>query len=249
LSLRLVEIRRVFLLYGFCINHSKKEVVLPTQEKVNKVTELKEKLERSSIALTTTYTNMNVNELNELRKRTREAGVEFIVIKNTLMHLAADAAQKPQVKEIVQGPTAIAFGYEEPVDVAKAVQEYITSTRSEMSIQGAVIGDGPALPPSDVIRLASLPPKPQLVAQLLGQMQAPIYGLLNVLNGPLWNFGRLLQARVQQMESSGEAAGAETTEDDSPVAEVAENNTTATETTEDDSPVAEVAEDDSVEAE
>jgi large subunit ribosomal protein L10 len=221
---------------------------LPTQAKMNKVAELKEKLERSSIALTTSCTNINVNELNELRKRTREAGVEFIVIKNTLMHLAADAAQKPQVKEIVQGPTAIAFGYEEPVDVAKAVQEYITSTRSEMSIQGAVIGDGPALPPSDVIRLASLPPKPQLVAQLLGQIQAPIYGLLNVLNGTLWNFGRLLQARIQQMESSGEATVAEATQDDAPVAEVAEDNAIAAEVAEDNAIVAEVAEDDSLEA-
>jgi len=219
---------------------------LPTQAKMNKVTELKEKLERSSIALTTTCTNMNVNELNELRKRTREAGVEFIVIKNTLMHLAADAAQRPQVKEIVQGPTAIAFGYEEPVDVAKAVQEYITSTRSELSIQGAVIGDGPVLPATDVIRLATLPPKPQLVAQLLGQIQAPIYGLLNVLNGPLWNFGGLLQARIQQLESTGEVTAEATVEGDAPVAEAAveeaavEDDAPAAEATvEDDAPAAE----------
>ena len=179
---------------------------MPTQAKIDKVSELKDKLERSSIALATTCTNLNVNELNELRKRTREAGVEFVVIKNTLLHLAADAAAKPQIKEIVQGPTAIAFGYDEPVDVAKTLHEYITSTRSELSIQGAVIGDGPVLPAADVIRLAGLPPKPQLIAQLLGQIQAPIYGLLNVLNGPLWNFGGLLQARIQQLEADGSAS-------------------------------------------
>ena len=180
---------------------------MPTQAKIDKVSELKDKLERSSIALATKCTNLDVNEMNELRKKTREAGVEFVVIKNTLMHLAADAASKPQIKEIVQGPTAIAFGYDEPVDVAKTLHEYITSTRSELSIQGAVIGDGPVLPAADVIRLAGLPPKPQLIAQLLGQVQAPIYGLLNVLNGPLWNLGGLLQARIQQLESGvGEAA-------------------------------------------
>ena len=179
---------------------------MPTQAKIDKVSELKDKLERSSIALATTCTNLNVNELNELRKRTREAGVEFVVIKNTLLHLAADAAAKPQIKEIVQGPTAIAFGYDEPVDVAKTLHEYITSTRSELSIQGAVIGDGPVLPAADVIRLAGLPPKPQLIAQLLGQIQAPIYGLLNILNGPLWNFGGLLQARIQQLEAAGSAS-------------------------------------------
>ena len=213
---------------------------MPTQAKIDKVSELKDKLERSSIALATTCTNLDVNEMNELRKRTREAGVEFVVIKNTLMHLAADAASKPQVKEIVQGPTAIAFGYDEPVDVAKALHEYITSTRSELSIQGAVIGDGPVLPAADVIRLAGLPPKPQLIAQLLGQVQAPIYGLLNVLNGPLWHLGGLLQARIQQMEARGGTSSEAAAEE--PIAEAETAKPAAEATAEEPTAEAETAE-------
>jgi len=182
-----------------------KEVALPTQAKVDKVNELKEKLERCSIAVTTNYTNIRVNDMTELRRRTREAGLEFLVIKNTLMSLAADAAQKPQFKEIMQGPTAVAFGYGDPIDVAKALHEYIRTTRSPLIIQGAVIGDGMALQSRDVERLATLPPKDQMVAQLLAQLQAPIYRLLNVLNGPLWNLGGLLQARIRQLET-GEAS-------------------------------------------
>ena len=179
---------------------------MPTHAKVDQVNKLKEKLERSSIVVTTTYTNLNVNEMTELRRRTRLAGFEYLVIKNTLMYLAADAAQRPQLKEIVQGPTAIAFGYDEPVDVAKTLHEYIRSTRSALTIQGAVVGDGPVLPTREVERLATLPAKPQLVAMFLGQVQAPLYGLLYVLNGPLLNLGGLLQARIQQLES--EEAGA-----------------------------------------
>jgi large subunit ribosomal protein L10 len=181
------------------------EATLPTPAKIDRVDELKGKLERSSIVVTANHTNIPGNEMTELRRRTRAAGVEFMVVKNTLMHLAADAAQRPQVKEIVQGPTAIAFGYDDPVDVARALHDYIRATRSALAIQGAVLADGPALPPRDVERLAALPPKPQLVANLLMQIQAPLYRLLAVLNGPLQNLDGLLQARIRQLESEADS--------------------------------------------
>ena len=179
---------------------------MPTQGKIDRVSELRGKLEKCSIAVTATYSNIGVNEMTDLRRRTRDAGVEFVVIKNTLMHRAADAANKPQIKEIVNGPTAIAFGYDEPIDVAKTLSEYIRSTRSPLAFQGAVIGDGPPLPAADVERLAALPPKPELVSTLLGQLQAPLYQLLGILNGPLQNFGGILQARIRQIESGESSA-------------------------------------------
>jgi len=178
---------------------------VPTQGKIDRVNELQSKLEKCSIAVTATYSNIGVNEMTDLRRRARDAGVEFVVIKNTLMHRAADAANKPQIKEIVNGPTAIAFGYDEPIDVAKTLSEYIRTTRSPLVFQGAVIGDGPPLPAADVERLAALPPKPVLVSTLLGQLQAPLYQLLGILNGPLQSFGGILQARIRQIES-GEAS-------------------------------------------
>ena len=132
----------------------------------------------------------------------RAAGVELTVVKNNLMKLACDASQRPQVKDIVEGPTAIAFGYDEPSDVAKALSDYIRTTRSILGIRGAVIGDGPALPPAEVNRMAALPNKSQLVAILLGQMQAPLQRLMGVMIGPLRNLDALLQARIQQLEST-----------------------------------------------
>lgn len=182
---------------------------MPTQAKIDQVRELREKLEKCSIAVTTTYTNISVNEMTELRRQVRAAGLDFLVVKNTLMSRAADAAQLPQIKEVMQGPTAVAFGYDEPVDVARILQDYIRTTRSALTIQGAVMGSGPILKTREVERLATLPTRPQLIAQLLGQMQAPIYGLLRVLNGPLLNFGYLLQARIRQLEAEGPAPVAE----------------------------------------
>ncbi len=175
---------------------------MPTEQKIERVSALKEKLERCTIAVTTDYTGISVNEMNELRRRMRAADVEFTVVKNTLMDLAAEAANRPQVKEIVQGPTAVAFGYDDPLLVAKAIAEYIRTTRSVLTVRGAVMGDGPALAPAAVNRLAALPSKPQLVALLMAQLQAPIQRLLAVLNGPLTSFDALLQARIRQLEST-----------------------------------------------
>ena len=182
---------------------------MPTQAKIDQVKDLREKLEKCSIAVTTTYTNISVNEMTELRRQARSAGLDFIVVKNTLMGRAADAAQLPQLKEVMQGPTAVAFGYDEPVDVARILHNYIRTTRSALTIQGAVMGGGPALNTRDVERLSTLPTRPQLIAQLLGQMQGPIYRLLRVLNGPLSKFGYLLQARIRQLEAEVPDAVAE----------------------------------------
>jgi large subunit ribosomal protein L10 len=179
---------------------------LPTQQKIDRVSELADKLERSTIAVAADYTGISVNEMNDFRKQMRANGVEFTIIKNTLMDLAAEAANRPQMKEIVQGPTAVAFGYKDPQNVAKAISDYVRSARSVLAVRGAVMGDGPILSSQEVSRLASLPPKPQLIANLLGQLQAPMQRLLGALNGPLQNFGGILQARIRQLEAveSGE---------------------------------------------
>lgn len=176
---------------------------MPTQEKIDRVEALKDKLERCSIALSADYTGISVNEMTELRRQMRAAGVEFTIIKNTLMYLASDAAHRPNVKEIVQGPTAVALGYDDPLDVAKAVADYIRTSRSSLTIRGAVLGDGPAMQASEVNRLAALPPKPQLLAILLGQLQAPIQRLASILNGPLQSLDGLIMARISQLEESG----------------------------------------------
>ena len=184
---------------------------MPTQKKMELVEELKEKFTRCTIAIATDYTGLGGNTMMELRRKMREASVEYRVVKNTLAYLAADSAKTPQMKDIVQGPTALAFGYGDPVEVAKALAEYIRVNRSPLAIKGAVL-DERTLTPAEVSRLTTLPPREVLVAQLLAQaqlsisslvtqLQAPLRGLLNVLNGPLTSFAILLQQRAQQLQS------------------------------------------------
>ena len=173
---------------------------MPTQEKVDRVAELKEKLERSSIVISTGYTGMNANQMVDLRRRMLEGGVEFVVVKNNLLSLAAEAAEVPQLKDVITGQTAIALGYDDAAAIAKAVNDAANASAGGLSINGAVVGRGDAMQAAAVTRLASLPPRPLLVAQLLGNMQSPLYGLMSVLNGTIRSLAYVLQARMDQMQ-------------------------------------------------
>ena len=176
---------------------------MPTQAKVDRVSELREKLENCSIVISTGYSGIGVNQMVNLRRRMREGGVEFIVIKNNLLNLAADGADLSQLKEVVTGQTAIALGYDDAAAVAKAVADAARADGT-LAIHGAVVGGGPAMPPEEVNRLATLPPQPVLVAQLLGNMQGPLYGLATVLNGTIAGLAYALQARIDQLQPEPE---------------------------------------------
>ena len=175
---------------------------MPTQQKMDRVEELKDQLERSTITFSADYTRTTVNQMTELRRAMRAGGIDFTVVKNTLMYLAADQAGKPQVKEIVQGPSAVAFGYDDPAAAAKTISDYARANANTFSIRGAVMGDGAALGSDGVTRLATLPPRPQMLATLLAQMQAPMSRLVGALNGPVQNLDNVLRARMRQIEEA-----------------------------------------------
>ena len=175
---------------------------MPTPEKIDRVQELKEQLERCTITLSADYTRTSVNQMTELRRAMRAGGIDFTVVKNTLMYLAAEEAGKPQVKDIIQGPTAVAFGFDDPAAAAKTMADYARANANTFSIRGAVMGDGAALGPDAVARLATLPPKPQLLAMLFAQMQAPMSRLVGALSGPVQNLDNVLRARMHQLEDA-----------------------------------------------
>jgi len=178
---------------------------LPTQQKIDRVQDIKGRIERSTIAMTTRYSGISVNQMIELRRAMKAGGVDFTIVKNTLLSLAADKAQKPQLKEIVDGPTAIALGYDDPVEAAKAMADFIRTGGTTLAIIGAVMGDDAPMSSSEFTRLAALPPKPILLAMLLGQLQSPIARMATVMNGPLQSMGNVLAARVRQLEEEGPA--------------------------------------------
>ena len=172
---------------------------MPTQAKFEAVELLKDKFERSSIVITTNYTGLPVSEMTDLRRALREANVEYRIIKNTLAYIAADQAGKPAIKEVIEGPTGIAFGYDDPLGPAKALAGFIRANRSALAIRGGEM-DGKALSVEQVNQLATMPGREELVAQLLMRMNGPVAGLVNVLNGPIAGLARVIQGHVDNLQ-------------------------------------------------
>ncbi len=175
---------------------------MPTEAKREAVADLAERLGRASMVIATDFSGLSVNQMTELRRRLREVGVEYKVVKNRIAALAAAEAEMPVFRELLEGATGVVIGYGEPVAAAKTLDEYIRQTRSEMKVRKGVM-DGGLLTESQVIAIAQLPGKDQLIARLLGQMAAPITGLATVLSGPVRGLAIVLQRRAEQLGDSG----------------------------------------------
>ena len=146
---------------------------------------------------------MGVTAMTDLRRALREQGVHLKVVKNRLARLAADVAGREMIKDIVDGPTAVAYGFDDPVGPARALAGYIKANRSPLAIRGGVMGDR-ALTAQEVDTLASLPGRDDLIGRLLSRMQSPVAGLMNVLQGPMAGLAQVLH------QAAAARGGAET---------------------------------------
>jgi len=170
------------------------------EKKVQIVSSLADDLSRSTIIIATNYQGLLAKQMAELRNALAKAGVEYHVVKNTLVYRAADHAGKPQLRDIIEGPVALAFGYDDIVNTAKALNQYIKSAALSLQIRGGLLGDRILLP-EEVVSLANLPPREVLISKLIGQLQAPIGTLHNILNLPLQGLLNVLQNRAQTMSA------------------------------------------------
>ena len=173
---------------------------MPTERKREIVEQLRKKISECTIAIATDYQGLSVPAMTELRRNFREKGIEYRVVKNTLTYRAAEEANKPQLREIVQETTGIVFGYGDPVEAAKAVDDYIRTSRSTLAIRGAVL-DGQVLTRDQVASLARLPTREVLVGRVLGQMMAPVTSLVFTLNALLAGLVMVLQRHIEQEEA------------------------------------------------
>ena len=175
---------------------------MPTEAKREAVAELAERLERAVIVIATDFSGLKVNQMTALRQRLREHGVEYRVVKNRLASIAAGESGVEAFREILEGATGVVLGYDDPVAAAKTVSDYVRESRADLKMRKAVM-DGALLSESQVVALAALPSKDALVAMLLGQMNAPISGLVNVLSGPARGLAIVLQRRAEQLGAAG----------------------------------------------
>ena len=169
------------------------------EQKMQIVDELKEAISRCSLGVLTDYRGLSASEITVLRRKLRQLGIEYRVVKNALARFAAKKADKDFLSGNFEGPVAIAFGYGDVIKPAKALLDYINSSDTAMSIKSGFLGDR-LLTSEEVKTLARIPSREVLLAQLISGMQAPIVALLNCLNSPLRGTIAVLQNRIKQLE-------------------------------------------------
>ena len=167
-------------------------------EKAGKVAELKDLLSSSKGAVLVDYCGLTVAEDTELRSKMREAGVKYMVAKNTFIRIAAKEAGIEGLDAYLEHNTAVAFSAEDPVAPAKILNDF-SKDHKALEIKAGIL-DGKVIGLDEVKAVAELPSREELLAKLVGSMQAPISGLVNVLQGTIRNFVYTLEAVRQKKE-------------------------------------------------
>ncbi len=175
---------------------------MPTPRKVEMLAEIQDRMSRASIAISADYRGLTVAQITELRRAMRASGAEVKVVKNTLATMAAKAAGREEMAEILQGPTALTIGYGDPIAPVKAFTEHLRARRLNIEVHGGWL-EGKVLSRAEVESLATMPSKEQLIADVVGKLQSPLYNFAGLLQSTIRNFAGLVDARANQLEAAG----------------------------------------------
>ncbi|HEY8238931.1 MAG TPA: 50S ribosomal protein L10 [Candidatus Limnocylindrales bacterium] len=168
---------------------------MPTEAKREAVAELREQLAKSRTLIVSEYRGLTVREIGEIRRSLRKQDVTYRVVKNRLMKIAASDAARTALDGLLIGPTAIAFGQDEGA-TAKAVLDTMRPYKT-VRITGALLGDR-AIDADGVTRLAALPSRDVLLAQLAGAFAAPMATTAGLFDAPLRDIVGLVAALETQ---------------------------------------------------
>ena len=171
------------------------------EQKAEQVDVLTEKLKKAKVALLTDYRGLTVTQLQDLRGKLRAGEVEFRVVKNTLARRAADAAGVKELEVELEGPVAIAFGYDDLSVPSKLINEWVRATRLKLDVKGGLV-EGRVFTPDQVKQLADLPSRETLISLLAGTIQSPVAQLAGALQTPL----SMLAGALESLEKKLEAA-------------------------------------------
>jgi large subunit ribosomal protein L10 len=169
-------------------------------EKQETVGKLVDRLTTAKSVFLTDFSGLSVEAITNLRRNFRKSNVDYIVGKNTLMRIAAEKAGYKDMIPHLQGPTAVAFGMKDAGAPAKVILDFLKNN-PKPTIK-AFIFEGQYFDANKAEAIAKLPSRQELLAQLLSTLNAPLYGLVNSLQGILRNFAYVLQAVADKKQSA-----------------------------------------------
>ncbi len=171
---------------------------MPTEQKKAVVAEVTEHLKEANSVFLTDFTGLNVEDISELRRAFAGVDVRYRVVKNTLARLSVKESGCDELLEYLEGPTGIAFGYDDPTAPAKVIKEF--SKKNENLKVRACLFEGVLFGEERVGQLANLPSRNEMLAKLSGVLQAPVSNLAYALNGVLSKLVYALDAVKEQKE-------------------------------------------------
>jgi large subunit ribosomal protein L10 len=177
------------------------------QQKQQAVEQLAEKLGTASAFYLTDFVGLTVKRMTDLRARLRREGGEYLVVKNTLAERALEGLDVPGIAEFFRGPTGLVIAPGDPVAPIKALADFARENDNRPVIKAGVV-ERRALAAADVERLARLPGREQLLAELAGALQAPLSEFVFVLQAKLQETAGLLDALREQRGDDGGSASA-----------------------------------------
>lgn len=155
--------------------------MLNLDQKKALVEDLHTNLESAAVMIVTDYKGLNVEEVNDLRRKLKEVGVEYRVVKNTLLKRAAENTDAALATDFFVGPTSIALGYDDPVAPAKVLSDF-AKDNPKLEIKAGVLS-GKLITTDQITSLAKLPSREVLLSQLLSVMNGVPTAFVRVLNG------------------------------------------------------------------
>jgi large subunit ribosomal protein L10 len=173
---------------------------LKLEDKKRIAQDLKERFEKSKVIIVTDYKGLNVTSINALRRKLREADVEYKVVKNSLLIRAAKDTDVAQLNEYFKGPSAIAISYDDPVAPAKVLTEFAKDSKA-LEIKAGVMGDQ-MLDMSAIKALSDLPSREVLLGQVLSAMNGVPTAFVRALNDNIGRFLNVLTAIKDQKEAA-----------------------------------------------
>jgi large subunit ribosomal protein L10 len=168
-------------------------------DKQSIVDDLSARLKSARTVYVTDFQGITVAQVNQLRRRCAKVGVDYVVVKNTLARRALEGATITGLDGYLKGNTALALS-KDPGSAAKVLADF-TKEFQKLQVRGGIV-EGKAVSPADVKKMANLPPREVLLAELGGALQAPLAGFLGVLQSLLSNFAGALEALKTQREGA-----------------------------------------------
>jgi large subunit ribosomal protein L10 len=176
---------------------------MPTERKVQQVADLVDRINRAEVAIAASFSSESVSNQTALRQVMSNSSIEVKVIKNTLLKRAAAEAGKPIYGELADGPTAIAFAYDEPITAMKVLVTYLETLQdTNFVIRNGIYGNQ-VVDASYIQTLASLPSKEELLALIARNLIGKISEFASLLTATQRDFMGLLEARASQLELTG----------------------------------------------